>query len=78
MNDAYKRIKTVEARQWFCQGHCPVWAQSEVKEFADRFEIGSWTNRVTIGFPKDWIVKRKDGRIFIMSDDLFKATFEPA
>ena len=72
-----KKPVTVLAAQWFCNGHCPPWAQASVKECGTHIEI-STLEGVMRGDPGDWILRGVKGEIYPCKPDIFEATYEPA
>lgn len=76
MTDYYrKKPVVVQARQWFANGHCPIWAQHAVAEFNTFFEVGTLEG-VMKGSPGDWIILGVAGEVYPCKPEIFAATYE--
>lgn len=77
MSKFRKKPVVIEAAQWLCNGHCPVWAQHAVSEHGSFFSVDTLEGRMT-GNPGDWIIKGVKGEIYPCKPDIFAATYESA
>jgi len=78
MSDTRYRKKPVviNAVQWFSKGHCPIWAQDKIIEYADKFCVETLEGLMK-GNPGDWIIQGVRGEIYPCQPDIFAATYEP-
>lgn len=72
-----KKPVTVEARQWFCKGHLPTWAQKAGTEYAECVLIETLEG-VMRAEPGDWIIRGIKGEVYSCKPDIFALTYEPA
>lgn len=70
-----KKPVVVRARQWFGNGHCPVWAQNSVVEKNTYFDVVSLEGPMR-GGAGYWIIEGVAGEIYCCEPDIFAATYE--
>jgi len=73
----YRKKTTIEATQWFCNGQCPTWGQSAVRECGGHFEIDTREGTLK-GVPGDWIARGVEGEVYPIGADIFFKTYEPS
>ena len=73
----YRKKTLIEAAQWFASGHCPIWAQTAVRECGDHFEIDTREGTLK-GVPGDWIARGIEGEVYPIGADIFAKTYEVA